>query len=409
MNNKEAYFKTALLKGAKGDAGEGVPIPDDGVIYYEGDDIPDGYEETDAPVSGGGAISCGTNTPSQDQGTEGELYAKLATSYTEAFYNKITWYENVADNFTLYYNNQTPIDELLGTYIKLTTKIYESREDADDDNYLKVSEEIIKVSDIIASPMYIYATDGTALATIESVDSNTNIKVTELFDYKTYSYIVETDTLTNVTIDGIESFYIKKGGIWLKDSFSDLDVNNVAQILKSDSKNYRVLLSNDATDNAEDAEANKSDKLMFNPQNGGLILGRLTLKEGENSVRGKIYLYYKDSVDSNTLLIDPYSGIMTDSENFDIYLSNSTWDGTNASLKAAILAAKNQYVEVSGVLMPGETTITLTNAAITTDSTIDIYTSIYGEEPTNVVVANGSITLTFDALENSMSVKVRVS
>ena len=66
------------------------------------------------------------------------------------------------------------------------------------------------------------------------------------------------------------------------------------------------------------------------------------------------------------------------------------------------------YVEVDGILLAGTTTITLTNNAITTDSKFDFYTSIYGVSPTNVAVAAGSITLTFDAQETNMNVEVRV-
>ena len=50
----EIIFKTALIKGAKGDTGETESIPLDGVIAYDGNTIPDGYEETEAPGGGGG-------------------------------------------------------------------------------------------------------------------------------------------------------------------------------------------------------------------------------------------------------------------------------------------------------------------------------------------------------------------
>ena len=65
--------------------------------------------------------------------------------------------------------------------------------------------------------------------------------------------------------------------------------------------------------------------------------------------------------------------------------------------------------KVTGTLTAGQTSIKLTNSAITTNSRFDFYTSIYGVSPTNVEVASGSITLEFDAQETNMNVEVRVS
>lgn len=67
------------------------------------------------------------------------------------------------------------------------------------------------------------------------------------------------------------------------------------------------------------------------------------------------------------------------------------------------------YTEVSGTLTAGATSITLSDASITTTSTIDIYTDVFGIQPTNAVVATGSITLTFLAQASDITVKVRVS
>ena len=70
---------------------------------------------------------------------------------------------------------------------------------------------------------------------------------------------------------------------------------------------------------------------------------------------------------------------------------------------------KASKVEVSGTLTAGSTSLTLSDASITTTSTIDIYTDVFGIQPTNAVVATGSITLTFLAQASDITVKVRVS
>lgn len=67
------------------------------------------------------------------------------------------------------------------------------------------------------------------------------------------------------------------------------------------------------------------------------------------------------------------------------------------------------WTDVTGTLTAGSTSLTLSNAAITTSSTIDVYTDTYGINPTNISVATGSVTLTFEAQAANLGVKVRVS
>lgn len=85
----------------------------------------------------------------------------------------------------------------------------------------------------------------------------------------------------------------------------------------------------------------------------------------------------------------------------------STNDFTDA--EKTKLASIEMYKEVSGTISVGGTSITLSNAAITTTSTIDIYTDKWGVNPESVVVSNGSVTITFEAQETALGVKVRVS
>lgn len=67
------------------------------------------------------------------------------------------------------------------------------------------------------------------------------------------------------------------------------------------------------------------------------------------------------------------------------------------------------WTDVTGTLIAGQTSITLSNVAITTSSTIDYYTDTFGVNPTNVSVVSGSVTLTFEAQSTDLGVKVRVS
>lgn len=78
---------------------------------------------------------------------------------------------------------------------------------------------------------------------------------------------------------------------------------------------------------------------------------------------------------------------------------------TMNNLEARIAA---MFTDVTGTLTAGSTSVTLSNAAITTSSTLDIYTDVYGVNPTDVSVSSGNVTLTFEAQDSNIGVKVRV-
>ena len=67
------------------------------------------------------------------------------------------------------------------------------------------------------------------------------------------------------------------------------------------------------------------------------------------------------------------------------------------------------WIELTGTLTAGNTNITFTNDAINTNSTIECYTDSFGVNPTNVVITNGQIVLTFESQQNNLGVKVRIS
>lgn len=67
------------------------------------------------------------------------------------------------------------------------------------------------------------------------------------------------------------------------------------------------------------------------------------------------------------------------------------------------------WTDLTDTLLAGETTLTISDEVITTSSTIDYYTDVFGVNPTNIVVATGSVTLTFEEQASDLGVKVRVS
>ena len=82
--------------------------------------------------------------------------------------------------------------------------------------------------------------------------------------------------------------------------------------------------------------------------------------------------------------------------------ASTTW--SSSKISSTFIAA----TDVTGTLAAGSTSITLSDASITTSSTIEVFNDL--DVPyTAKTLATGSITLTFEAQQSAMSVKVRVS
>lgn len=69
----------------------------------------------------------------------------------------------------------------------------------------------------------------------------------------------------------------------------------------------------------------------------------------------------------------------------------------------------SDYIDVVGKLTAGSTSITLNSPKIKTSSCVFPWTSVFGLAPTNMVVQNGSVTLTFPAQQSDVDVMVRVT
>lgn len=62
--------------------------------------------------------------------------------------------------------------------------------------------------------------------------------------------------------------------------------------------------------------------------------------------------------------------------------------------------------ELTSTLTAGQTSLIFTDTSITTNSTVDVYTSVYGVNPEGMTVNSGSLTLTFDRQASNIGVKV---
>ena len=77
---------------------------------------------------------------------------------------------------------------------------------------------------------------------------------------------------------------------------------------------------------------------------------------------------------------------------------------TASELEDEIASARG--TELTATLTAGQTTLTFTDSSITANSTVDVYTSVYGVSPTEITSGTGSLTLTFDSQDSDLSVKV---
>lgn len=89
----------------------------------------------------------------------------------------------------------------------------------------------------------------------------------------------------------------------------------------------------------------------------------------------------------------------------DTLLTNKA-DADNVYTKTQVDALTGKWL--TSTLAVGNTSVTFTDDAITTSSTIDIYTDIFGVNPVNAVTTTGQLVITFESQSIAMSVKVKV-
>lgn len=89
---------------------------------------------------------------------------------------------------------------------------------------------------------------------------------------------------------------------------------------------------------------------------------------------------------------------------------SSTVTSVNGMTGAVMLGKGDVgFKDLTGTLVAGRSTIAFSDSSITTDSTIDVYTSVFGVSPIGITVTSGTCTVTFKVQANNVDVKVRVS
>lgn len=81
------------------------------------------------------------------------------------------------------------------------------------------------------------------------------------------------------------------------------------------------------------------------------------------------------------------------------------WDSSEVT---EVNVADSVGIMLTDTLKAGSTSVTFYNTSITANSIIDIYASVWGVTPSNVVVSAGSCVLTFEAAETDMLVGIQI-
>ena len=83
-------------------------------------------------------------------------------------------------------------------------------------------------------------------------------------------------------------------------------------------------------------------------------------------------------------------------------------NGDITSLNSALSSKEDAPTILTSTLSIGATSLTFSDASITTSSILDVYADLYGIAPTDITVTTGQAVLTFDAQTVAVSVKLFV-
>lgn len=163
--------------------------------------------------------------------------------------------------------------------------------------------------------------------------------------------------------------------------------------------------------------------------------GRYTVADGEGAHAegtGTIALYSnqhamgKWNMPKYDCILMIGGGTSDDRSNiFEVYADGSiSFDNGTTKYKFAKVDGRDGYYDKNGTFHPMDSlvltknnitlytdtqrTVTFTNAAITANSRLQVFTDTFGIDPINVSATTGSCTVTFDTVESSITIKVQL-
>lgn len=183
----------------------------------------------------------------------------------------------------------------------------------------------------------------------------------------------------------------------------------VTQTNTTDDSDYRVLLSNSASDTTETNGVKKSGTLTYNPNDDVLTVGQITASTVSCGVRGALETGYLTVSESMSSPLITTTDIVANSY-FD---SHDTFDSLSDIADAVYDLQQgggggSSDTWLTTTLTAGTTAVIISDSSITTNSVLDFYTSKLGVVPTGVTVATGSVTITFEPQLSNMGVGVLV-
>ena len=114
---------------------------------------------------------------------------------------------------------------------------------------------------------------------------------------------------------------------------------------------------------------------------------------------------YYTKTQINTTFSNYYSKTEVDAA-FENYYTKTQIDAFNLATNNAIEALRGVWL--TQTLTAGTTTVVFSDSSITTDSMLRVFSSVYGVNPINISVANGSVTMTFIQQSTDVSIVLNV-